>query len=36
MRKLVALAATLLSLVIFFPIFYSISASFFTYTDFTS
>lgn len=36
MKKLTALVATLLSLIVVFPIFYSISASFFTYADFTS
>lgn len=36
MKKLTAFAATLCSLIIMFPIFYSISASFFSYADFTS
>jgi len=36
MKKVTALVATLFSLIVVFPIFYSISASFFTYTDFTS
>lgn len=36
MKKLVPLAATLLSLVVVFPILYSISASFFSFSDFTS
>ncbi|NMA22441.1 MAG: carbohydrate ABC transporter permease, partial [Spirochaetales bacterium] len=34
MKRLVPIGATLFSLAVVFPIFYSISASFFQYTDF--
>lgn len=36
MKKLVPLLATILSLVVVFPIFYSINASFFSFSDFTA
>lgn len=36
MKKLVPIAATILSLVVVFPILYSISASFFSFSDFTT